>query len=255
VNNCSFPLVSIVMPSYNSASFLSSAIISVINQTYQNWEMLIVDDCSTDNSWQILASFATIDKRIIISKTVTNSGSGPTRNLAIHNAKGKYIAFLDSDDIWTPDRLEKHIEFMQENRCAFSHASYGYMSEDGIILPKEFRVSRKPVTYKILLKKTDISCLTAIYDQDQLGKIFMPNLRRKQDYALWLSILKTGIPSIPFSPLLAYYRQRKDSSTSKKHKLIVQHLKFLKEQEHLSTLNSLWYTANWIVRGIFKYYL
>lgn len=249
------PLVSIITPVYNCEKFIEETINSVLNQTYTNWEHLIVDDCSTDNSWQIILKYSQKDKRIRPFRLDKNSGAGIARNYAIKNAQGKYIAFLDSDDIWIPVRLEKHIYFMMMTDVSFSHSSYGYLNDDGKILPRKFFVSSQPVDYKSLLKKTEIGCLTAVYDQEKIGKFYMPDLRKKQDYALWLSILKTGIKSTPYPEILAYYRLRKGSQTSNKFNLVFQHFRFLRHHEKLSNLSSLKYTLYWAFNGMLKYYL
>ncbi len=249
------PLVSIITPVFNSEEFLTATIESVINQTYKNWELLIVDDGSIDESWSIIQSFAQKDDRIKSFKLPENGGAGVTRNYAIERASGKYIAFLDSDDIWLPNRLKDHILFMMKGDYAFSHSSYGFMKEDGTLKSKVYKVRDREVDYNSLLKRTDISCLTAVYDQERIGKFFMPEYRRKQDYGLWLSILKAGNKSMPYPEVLAYYRQRKGSVTSKKSKLIIQHYKFLRDHEHLSMLQSVKYTIAWGIGGIFKYFM
>lgn len=249
------PLVSIITPVYNSEKYIAETMESVLSQTYQNWEHLLVDDCSTDNSWLIIQSYAEKDKRIKPFRLQKNCGSGVARNLAIKEAKGKYIAFLDSDDLWVPEKLEKHINFMFEGNIPFSHTSYGFIEEDGTIIPRIYKVRNKPVDFKYLLRKTDISCLTAVYDQELIGKYFMPELKRKQDYVLWLSILKDGIESVPYPEVLAYYRQRKNSTTSNKTKLIFEHFKLLHNHIKLNFFSSCWYTAFWGLNGIKKYYL
>ena len=144
---------------------------------------------------------------------------------------------------------------MIKGHYVFSHSSYGYLNENGTVLHKVYNVSDHEVDYKFLLKRTDISCLTAIYDQDAIGKFYMPTLRKKQDYGLWLSILKAGHNSMPFPEVLAYYRQRKGSVSNKKSKLIIHHYMFLRTNEHLSIIQSLRYTLLWILGGISKYYL
>jgi teichuronic acid biosynthesis glycosyltransferase TuaG len=249
-----FSKVSIITPVFNCEKYLNETINSVLSQTYSNWEWLLVDDCSSDDSLKIIEKFASSDSRIKVFHLDVNSGSGPARNLAIKNATGKYISFLDSDDIWIPERLEQHIAFMVKGNYAFSHSSYGYLNENGTIMPKIFRVSSKSVDYKGLLKRTEISCLTAIYDQEQLGKYYMPDLRRKQDYGLWLSILKSGVKSVPYPQVLAYYRQREGSATSSKYGLILKHYRFLRQNENLGPWSSMKYTIYWAVGGVFKYY-
>lgn len=249
------PLVSIVTPVFNSSDFLQTSIHSVISQTYTNWEHIIVDDCSSDNSVEIIKEIAKSEPRLKLLQLPKNMGAGPARNLAIKEAKGKYIAFLDSDDYWIPEKLNIQIKYMENNQIAFSHSSYGFLNEKGLEIRKPFYVSNHPITYTDLLKRTEISCLTAIYNQQIIGKIYMPDFRRKQDYAYWLSILKKGYKSYPQNNVLAYYRQRKGSSTNSKYKLILKHYYFLKDNEGLSSINAFIYTLYWIKNGLVKYYI
>ncbi|WP_405224908.1 glycosyltransferase family 2 protein [Dokdonia sp. Asnod1-B02] len=247
--------VSIITPVYNAERFLRETSSFVVNQTYQNWEWLLVDDCSQDNSRNILKELASKDKRIKPVFLDINGGSGPARNIAIDQASGKYIAFLDSDDFWSLNKLERHVAFMQEHDASFSHTSYGFTNEEGNRIRDTYHVSRKPVTFKDLLKRTEISCLTAMYDQEKIGKYFMPDVRRKQDYALWLSILKDGYCSIPLDEELALYRQVKGSATNNKFKLIFKHYSFLRKYAQLSRLEAIKYSIHWGLNGLKKYYL
>ncbi len=249
------PLVSIVTPVYNSAPFLVETIKSVVSQTYINWEHLLVDDGSTDNSVEIIRELTANEPRIKLLHLPCNQGSGPARNLAIKEAQGKFIAFLDSDDIWHPEKLEKHVSFMLIHDAAFSHTSYGFMDEDGKIIRQTFHVSTEPVTFRMALQRTEISCLTAMYDAEKVGKMYMPDIRRKQDYALWLNILRKGFKSMPLDVELAWYRQRKGSATSNKFKLIHKHYIFLRGVMGLKRVYAFKYTALWIVNGLRKYYL
>jgi len=246
--------VSIITPVYNSAKFIEETIESVQNQTYTNWEMIFVDDGSKDNSVEIIKNYQQGDERIRLYILDKNSGSGVARNKAILESKGEIIAFLDSDDIWVKEKLEKHVAFMVEKDAAFSHSSYGFIDEKGEIIKKTYHVSNVPVTYKKLLKRTEISCLTAMYDVRKTGKQYMPELMRKQDYGLWLSILKLGFNSIPLDQELAFYRQRRNSATSNKFKLILKHYYFLNKTQELSVFKSIYYTLYWGVNGIIKYY-
>lgn len=248
-------LVSVITPLYNNAEFLKDCINSVLNQEYQNWEMLIVDDCSTDDSYLLAQALSAKESRIKVFKMAKNSGSGLARNKAIQEAKGEYIAFLDSDDIWHPKKLIIQINEMELNNAVFSHTNYGYLSEENKFLEKEFRVSNFRVNYKDLLKRTEISCLTAVYNARVLGKIYMPDMRRKQDYALWLKILKSGNYSLPIPLKLAWYRQVNGSATSKKYTLIIKHICFLRETQGLNLIMAIYYTVLWILNGIKRYYL
>lgn len=249
------PKVSIVTPLYNSERFIDQAINSVLAQDYKNWEMLIVDDCSSDSSINIVGTYTLIDSRIRLFRLTENSGSGVARNLAIREATGRFIAFLDSDDVWHPNKLSLHVKVMIESGAAFSHTSYGYMYENGTKYKKTFRVSDSWVDYRQLLRRTEISCLTAMYDVTVIGKIYMPNLRRKQDYALWLDILKKGHKSFPLDKVLAWYRQVEGSSTSSKSKLIIKHYQFLRKFQNLSRIESIYFSVFWIINGAIRYYI
>ncbi|MDR0295626.1 MAG: glycosyltransferase family 2 protein [Prevotellaceae bacterium] len=245
-------LVSIITPVYNASRFLEQAAQSVFEQSYANWEWILVDDCSTDNSWGILQELEKKENRIEIYKNSTNLKSGITRNFAIKQAAGRFIAFLDSDDIWHKDKLKTQIKFMLDNSYYFSHTSFGYLDEQGNKIKSTFHVS-PVVDYQHLLKCTEIGCLTAIYDAGEIGKFYMSEHARKQDYALWLSILKSGINSYGLDIELAYYRQVKNSATSKKHKLILKHISFLKETQGFSTIKALYYTMYWMLNGFVRY--
>lgn len=247
--------VSIITPVYNSEQFLGESLKSVVAQDYQDWEMILVDDNSDDKSFEIMEGFKSMDRRFKIFRNSTNMGSGYSRNKAIELARGKYIAFLDSDDLWHPNKLSRHISFMKAKNANFSHTSYGYINERGEVIKNTFHVSKSPVKYNDLLKRTEISCLTAMYDSDKIGKYYMSDHRRKQDYALWLDILKSGNISYGLDEELAFYRQRKGSSTNKKWRLISGHAKFLRETQKFGLLKSIYFTIFWMFNGLVRYYI
>jgi len=248
-------LVSIITPTYNS-KFIVETIESILNQTYSNWELLITDDCSTDKiTWEVINEYSLKDSRIRVFKLEKNSGSGLARNLSIKHAKGKYIAFLDSDDLWIENKLERQISFMIEKDAAFSHTSYSFINEKGDRIKKPFKVGEHPVTYKMLLKRIEIGCLTAMYNTEKVGKMYMPDVRKKQDYGLWLSILKRGFVSLPLNENLSLYRVTKNQTTNNKFKLIFKHYIFLKKIEKLNLVKSLYYTILWAYNGVVKHYI
>ena len=247
--------VSIITPLYNSERYVSEAINSVLNQSYKKWEMILVDDCSSDKSVSIVEKFQEKDGRIQLLKNKSNMGSGLSRNRAIDAASGDIIAFLDSDDVWHPEKLSKHLDFMEKNSSVFSHTSYGFINEEGQIIKSTYHVGNEPVDYEKLLKKTEIACLTAMFDVHKLGKMHMPPLPKAQDYALWLDILKLGVVSDPFDEELAFYRLHSASTTSKKWKHILGHWSFLRNREKLSLIASTYYTITWAIGGFVKYYL
>ena len=183
-------LVSIITPCYNSENFISETINSVLNQTYKNWEMIIVDDVSTDRSVDIISTFCKQDARIQLHQLLDNSGAAIARNKAIELAQGTFIAFLDSDDLWLPKKLEYQLDFMLKNKYLLSYTSYEIINEDGNLTNKIINCKDK-LDYKRMLYSNEIGCLTAMYNRDILGKIFMPEIRKRQDYGLWLKILKS----------------------------------------------------------------
>lgn len=213
-----FGLISIITPSYNSANFIAKTIEGIINQTYSNWELLITDDCSTDNSVEIIEEYIRKDPRIKLLKLDVNSGAGICRNKSIEAAKGRYIAFCDSDDVWMPHKLEKQLQFMQEKHCALVYSSYMLMDEEG----KENGISvcRHKLDFNQLKRDNEIGCLTAMYDTEKVGKMYMSSIRKRQDWGLWLEILAKCKVAYGIKEPLAYYRIRKGSISNKKMDLV-----------------------------------
>lgn len=223
---------------------------SVLSQTYKNWEMLIVDDASPDNSNEIIARFMQSDNRIKLFKLEINSGPAIARNKAIGEAKGRYIAFLDADDVWFPEKLEKQIDFMKEKKLFFTYSSYLVIDEEDKFIGK--RIALESITYNNMLCSNKIGCLTAIYDSFQLGKIYMPNILKRQDYGLWLKILKKTGPIQGILDPLAIYRIRKNSVSSNKLTLIKYHYLLFRQHEKLPMVQSLYYLSINIINKIFQ---
>lgn len=245
-------LVSIITPTYNSASFIEQTIYSVQNQTYQNWEMIIVDDGSTDETVDIISQKAQSDYRILFIRLPQNEGPAKARNAGIERAKGKYMTFLDADDIWFPEFIEKSIQFIEDTDIHFVFASYKRSNENLSFVYSDFIVPQK-VTYSDILKTNSISCLTAFIDVEKLGKKKMPDIFKRQDMGLWLQYLK----EIPFAygiqEPLAIYRIRKNSLSRKKSKLLKFQWQFYREVERLSVLKSCYYMVHWMYKGFIKY--
>lgn len=220
-------LVSIITPSYNCSRYIEETINSIQAQTYDNWELLITDDCSSDNSCAVIEGYARKDPRIKLLKLDENSGAGVARNKSIEEAKGRFIAFCDSDDRWYPDKLEKQLKFMVEKDCAISHTSYMTCDEKdkitGIV------VCRKKETLKSMCKDDKMGFLTVIYDTDKVGKVFMPLMRKRQDWGLKLKILKLCKEAYGMKEPLAYYRQHQGSISSNKRSLIKYNIAVYKE--------------------------
>lgn len=246
------PLISIVTPVYNSEKYLAANIASVQAQTYSNWEHILVDDCSTDESEALIHSLQKKDARIKYFKLPQNGGAGIARNKAIELSKGKYIAFLDSDDLWHPEKLEKQVHFMQNNRYHFTFTDYDMIDDSGQALSKY--VTCKPhVTYKKALYKNPIGCLTVMYDVDFFGKQFMPSIRKRQDYALWLKLLKKT-DGYGLNDCLASYRTGNDSISANKLDLIKYEWKIYREVEGLSWVKSLFYLVSAIFLKMKSYF-
>jgi glycosyltransferase involved in cell wall biosynthesis len=243
-------LVSIISPCYNSSKFISHAIESVLEQTYKNWELIIVDDGSTDNSIEIIKKYEHMDKRIKLIEFGKNSGPALARNRAINEAKGRYIAFLDSDDIWLPQKLEKQIAFMIENNIALTYSSYYLIDKNGN--NRGVFITKKSATYNELLKTCFIGNLTAIYDADIIGKYFLENIGHG-DYTLWLKILKKIAISRGIIEPLAKYRLSDKSFSANKIKAACWQWKIYSDIEKLGFFSSLYYFLNYIYFGYIKY--
>ena len=245
-------LVSIITPSYKSEKFIAQTIASVLKQTYSNWEMIIVDDVSPDNSNKIIEEYIKKDSRIKLIKLEKNIGPAVARNRAIEETQGRYIAFLDADDLWMPEKLEKQLDFMHENDLAFTYSSYDLIDEDGknhlgTFITKEF------ISYEGMLKTSSVGCLTAIYYTKKLGKLFMPNVLKRQDYGLWLKILKEIKTTKGMLEPLATYRILKNSVSSNKIKAAQYQWKIYREVEKLNLFQSIYYFVQYAYHGVIKY--
>ncbi len=245
-------LVSIITPLYNSVAYLPDMIESVLSQTYYNWELLIVDDASSDNSVEIVESYSKTDDRIKLICFEKNSGAAISRNKAIEEAKGRYIAFLDSDDLWSAEKLEKQIIFMKDHDVALSYTSYYSIDEVRGKVIGEVPIPRK-VNYHELLKQNIIGCLTAMYDVGKLGKVYMPNIRKRQDFALWLKILKQVPYAYGINEPLAYYRIRQNSISNNKLKASLYNWKMYRDIEKLPLHKAIYYFGWYTYKSILKY--
>lgn len=245
------PLVSIITPLYNAAAYISETIQSIQNQTYSNWEHIIVDDASTDNSVGIATEFAVADPRIHMESLAENKGAAYSRNRATVLAKGDFIAFLDADDLWHPEKLEQQLRFMSEHNCAVSYTSYLQIDESGNTLNK--RILALPVLdYKRQILNNYVGNLTGMYNVRKLGKIEAPAIRKRQDWAVWLEAIKrSGAPAKGLQQDLAYYRVTAHSMSSNKWKLVAYNYLFYKEYLGFSSLRSLLYLGRFFVEYFF----
>lgn len=243
-------LVSIIMPSYNTASYIKDSIKSVLNQTYDNWELIIVDDCSSDNTDEVLAEID--DPRIRVYKNEVNSGAAISRNRALKEAKGQWIAFLDSDDIWMPEKLEKQIAFMTDNGYHFSYTDYVEIDNNGNETGV-YVTGPKKITRTGMFNYCWPGCLTVMYDANFIGLIQIENIRKNNDYAMWLKICKKANCFLLDECLAQYRRGRKGSvSTQSIKSLIGWHYKLFHEADKENTVMSLINTGRNLVFGFYK---
>lgn len=243
-------LVSIIMPAYNCDDFIGTTLESIIAQTYKNWELIIIDDCSTDNTFQIVKVYSLKDTRIKYHKLDINSGAAVARNKAIDLANGKYMAFLDSDDVWFPEKLSKQIEFMRINNYSFSCTSYTKIDDKGNFLNRIIEAKIKS-DYNGLLK-TCPGNSTVIYDAEVLGKFKIPNIKKRNDYVMWLQVIKKSKYLYGLKEPLGSHRIRSGAISSKKSSLVSYHWKVYREIEKLSLVKSSYLISYWIIETVFK---
>lgn len=243
--------VSIITPTYNCGKYIGETIESVINQSYKDWEMIIVDDCSKDDTQEIVEKYTEKDNRIKYIKLEQNSGAAIARNKAMELATGKYMAFLDSDDIWSKDKLEKQINFMEENNYNITCTEYEQIDEQGKKLEKIIKVKNK-VDYNGVLLTCPIGNSTVIYNVEKLGKFIVPNIRKRNDDALWLQMLKKEKFIYGIDEILMKYRIRTNSISSNKIDLVKYHWHLYRDIEKLSLLRSIFHICFWGIIKILK---
>ena len=247
-------LVSIIMPNYNCENFLEETINSVLIQTYTNWELLIVDDCSTDSSVEIIKNYCIKDERIKLFVNDKNSGAAASRNKALREAAGRWIAFLDSDDLWLPTKLETQITFMENNGYKFSYTAYMQVNEETRPL-NIFVVGPEKISSKKMFRYCYIGCLTVMYDCSDIGVVqISPEIANgENDYAIWLKVVKKH-PCYYIDKVLSLYRVRKNSLSHKhaKLKLIKNHYRLFRISEHRNVLNAMFCTIRNLFFGFWK---
>jgi len=231
-------LVSIVVPVYNAARFLEDTIATVQNQTYTNWELIFIDDCSSDNSVEIIQKYLKDDKRIKLFKNSVNSHAALARNKGIDESKGGYIAFLDADDLWDPTKLEKQVKFMQQMDCAFSFTGYEFADEEGKPNGKKVSVP-ETITYKQALRNTIVWTTTVMFDMSKLTKnqTQMPNVK-SEDTACWWKVLKTIDYAYGMPEVLSYYRRSSGTLSANKVEAVRRVWKLYRNVENLNLLES-----------------
>lgn len=243
-------LVSIVMPSYNTADYIEETIQSVLNQTYTHWELLVVDDCSSDNTLQILEKCK--DDRVKVFVNNQNSGAAVSRNKALREAKGQWIAFLDSDDLWNKDKLEKQINFMEKNGYSFSYTNYEEMDSKGILTGVHVTGPKK-ITQTGMFNYCWPGCLTVMYDTEKVGLIQIADIKKNNDYAMWLKVCKMADCYLLDENLAKYRKGRVGSvSTHSVKTMIGWHYRLFKEAEKEGYIESIFNTLRNMIFGYYK---
>lgn len=241
---------SVITPLFNCADYLGRTVDSVVAQTFSDWEMIMVDDHSTDNTVELAREYAEKDARIKVIRLGKNCGAAVARNKAIELARGRYIAFLDSDDQWMPHKLETQLRFMQENNVAFSYTAYEKINEQGEVVGTVNVPDR--VSYSDLLKVCSIGCLTAMYDTHRLGKIYMPDIRKRQDLGLWLRILKKERCAYGIQQVLGRYQLRSGSISANKFSAAQYTWRLYRQIENLNFFVASYYFSHYAVNGILR---
>ena len=244
-------LVSIVVPVYNAERFINDTINTVLNQTYTNWELILVDDTSTDNSIKLIMPFVTKDKRIKLLKNKTNLHAALTRNKGINAAKGCYLAFLDADDLWDPTKLDKQVKFMKQKDCAFSFTGYEFADAAGVPNGKKVQVPAT-INYKQALKNTTIFTSTVMLDMKKLSKweVEMPNVHRGQDTATWWKILKKLPVAYGCDAVLATYRRSNDTLSSNKLAALARTWRLYRNIENMGLVRTFYYFFNYALNAV-----
>lgn len=246
-------LVSIIMPSYNAEQYIEQAICSVQAQTYQEWELWVIDDASQDGTVDCVQTLAQKELRIHLVKLYENQGPAVARNVGIEKAQGRYIAFLDCDDWWPQDKLQKQLGFMKAQQSALSYGGFAKTTEQG-----ETTAQYRPhtiTTYRDMLKRAGFNLCTVMYDVEQVGKRYMESGAISEDYTILLDILKQGVTAQGMPEVLAFYRTRARSVSANKHQSANVRWQILRQRECLPLLDSLWCFFCYTMDGIRKYCL
>ena len=247
-------IVSVVIPIYNAEKYIEQTVLSVLSQTYSDIELVLVDDCSKDNSFDIICSLAKEHKNIVFHRQETNMGAAVARNTALKLANGRYIAFLDGDDLWDEDKLEKQIPVLKEKNASISYTAIDMIDENGTQIKGKRRILSK-VTYKTLLKNTMIATSTVLIDRNKTGEFEMPLIRSGQDYATWLFLLRNGGSAVGVDKVLTHYRVHEGSLSSQKTKNYIDVYRIQTEYEGIGKVSAAFNTICYCINAVKKYYL
>jgi teichuronic acid biosynthesis glycosyltransferase TuaG len=245
------PLISVIVPCYNMERFITDTLNSVINQTFTDWELLIVDDSSSDDTLKIIRTFCEKDPRIHFATQIQHGGIAKARNQCIQMAKGKFFAFLDADDLWHPNKLEQQLKFMTERNIGFSYTSYDCVNESGQPLNKTIKTAGD-LDYKAYLHNTIIGCSTVMINTAIVGQVTVPDFRTSEDTATWLNILKKGFKAYAITEPLTSYRIRSKSASSNKLKASADLWRVYRRQEKLPLPNAIYSFSCYVFNAIKK---
>lgn len=252
IDNSSFGLVSIIMPTYNCGRFIAESIESVMAQSYQDWELIISDDCSTDNTVEVVRPYIDRDKRIHYICNEHNSGAALTRNAALRVARGRWIAFLDSDDLWHPEKLKRQLKFMSENGYDFSYTQYSECAENGILKPG-YISGPNHISRYCMMAYCWPGCLTVMYNRDKVGLIQIADIKKNNDYAMWLKVCRKADCYLLPENLATYRRGRSGSISNLSIKnLIKWHYLLFRQAEGYNPVVSALFTIQNLACGFYK---
>ncbi|MGX7348645.1 glycosyltransferase family 2 protein [Dolosicoccus paucivorans] len=246
------PLISVITPVYNAQEFIQETIESVQNQTFQQWEMILVNDQTPDNSVALIEELMQNDPRLKLIHLPENGGAAVARNAGLDEARGRYVAFIDSDDVWHPQKLEKQLEFMQENQYDFTYTNFALMTEEGDIRKDRVNLPLE-LGYYDLLKNTSIACSTVMIDRQKVGPFQMPLVRKGQDTATWLMLMRErGVKAYGLNEVLNYYRQVQGSISSNKFGALKRTWYLYHHLEGLPFLKASYYFLHYVVNAILR---
>ncbi|HEY8402643.1 MAG TPA: glycosyltransferase family 2 protein [Cytophagaceae bacterium] len=246
-------LVSVIIPVYNAAKFLDRTLQSIFSQTYKNVEIVLVDDCSRDNSSEIIDNYIPGHPEIVYHRLDKNMGAAVARNKALELARGRYVAFLDSDDEWLPEKLEKQLALMREKNVAFTYTAIEMIDEEGFVIKGKRKV-RETVDYKFLLRNTMIATSSVVIDRYGLGDFKMPLRRGGQDYATWLQLLRDGTVAYGINEALVRYRLSRNSLSSNKFKSIKQVWEIQRQNEKIGRITASFHIMCFVFNAFKKYF-
>lgn len=245
------PAVSIVMPSFNSSNFIAEAIESVIAQSFPDWELIVVDDASKDGTAELVKERYGHESRVSVHELKVNQGAAVARNTAIEAARGRFVAFLDSDDLWAPNKLAVQIPLLASSDACLAFSRYELLAGG---LGARSRTASVPerLVYKDLLRSQPVGCLTAVYDTEKTGKVYMPDIRMRQDWGLWLRLLRAGGWGLGIQQSLATLRLHNGSLSSNKLRATYFNYKLLREEGQLSPFAAAWGVGSHACEALFR---